>query len=281
MRQPSTSRNETRRGRLDDAMSSAIRFRGVSKIYMAGETQVRAIENVSLEIRGDSFVSLIGPSGCGKSTILKLLAGLTRSSAGVIEFWGKPILGINTQVGYVTQDHNLYPWLTLQENVEFPLLARGIAREERQHQAGDLIRMVGLAGFENAYPYELSGGMQKRGSIIRTLIYDPGVILMDEPFGPLDAQTRLVMQQELLDLWARKQKTILFVTHDLAEAITLSDRVVVMTRRPGQIKGIFDIPLARPRDVFTIHESPEFHEIYKKIWHSFRDEIRNQVGGRL
>jgi NitT/TauT family transport system ATP-binding protein len=281
MRQPSTSRNETRRGRLDDAMSSAIRLRGVSKIYMAGETQVRAIENVSLEIRGDSFVSLIGPSGCGKSTILKLLAGLTRSSAGVIEFWGKPILGINTQVGYVTQDHNLYPWLTLQENVEFPLLARGIAREERQHQAGDLIRMVGLAGFENAYPYELSGGMQKRGSIIRTLIYDPGVILMDEPFGPLDAQTRLVMQQELLDLWARKQKTILFVTHDLAEAITLSDRVVVMTRRPGQIKGIFDIPLARPRDVFTIHESPEFHEIYKKIWHSFRDEIRNQVGGRL
>lgn len=281
MRQPSTSRNETRRGRLDDAMSSAIRLRGVSKIYMAGETQVRAIENVSLEIRGDSFVSLIGPSGCGKSTILKLLAGLTRSSAGVIEFWGKPILGINTQVGYVTQDHNLYPWLTLQENVEFPLLARGIAREERQHQAGDLIRMVGLAGFENAYPYELSGGMQKRGSIIRTLIYDPGVILMDEPFGPLDAQTRLVMQQELLDLWARKQKTILFVTHDLAEAITLSDRVVVMTRRPGQIKGIFDIPLTRPRDVFTIHESPEFHEIYRKIWHSFRDEIRNQVGGRL
>jgi len=262
-------------------MSSAIRLGGVSKIYTAGETQVRAIENVSLEIRGDSFVSLIGPSGCGKSTILKLLAGLTRPSAGVIEFWGKPILGINNQVGYVTQDHNLYPWLTLQENVEFPLLARGIAREERQHQAGDLIRMVGLAGFENAYPYELSGGMQKRGSIIRTLIYDPGVILMDEPFGPLDAQTRLVMQQELLDLWARKRKTILFVTHDLAEAITLSDQVVVMTRRPGQIKGIFDLPLARPRDVFTIHESPEFHEIYRRIWHSFRDEIRSQVGGRL
>ena len=262
-------------------MSSAIRLRGISKIYTAGETQVRAIENVSLEIRGDSFVSLIGPSGCGKSTILKLLAGLTRSSAGVIEFWGKPILGINKQVGYVTQDHNLYPWLTLQENVEFPLLARGIAREERQHQSGDLIRMVGLAGFENAYPTSSPGGMQKRGSIIRTLIYDPGVILMDEPFGPLDAQTRLVMQQELLDLWARKRKTILFVTHDLAEAITLSDEVVVMTRRPGQIKGIFDIPLARPRDVFTIHESPEFHEIYSRIWHSFRDELRNQVGGRL
>ncbi len=280
MRQPGTSRSELE-GRFHDAMSSAIRLRGVSKIYTPGETQVRAIENVSLEIRGDSFVSLIGPSGCGKSTILKLLAGLTRPSAGAIEFWGKPIDGINKQIGYVTQDHNLYPWLTLQENVEFPLLARGIAREARQHQAGDLISMVGLAGFENAYPYELSGGMQKRGSIIRTLIYDPEVILMDEPFGPLDAQTRLVMQQELLDLWARKRKTILFVTHDLTEAITLSDRVVVMTRRPGRIKGIFDIPLPRPRDVFTIHESPEFYDIYRRIWHSFRDEIRRQVGGRL
>jgi NitT/TauT family transport system ATP-binding protein len=279
MRQPQAVAK--RDGRRDDAMSSAIRLQGVSKIYNAGETQVRALENISLEIRRDSFVSLIGPSGCGKSTILKLLAGLTRPSAGVVEFWGKPVLTINKQVGYVTQDHNLYPWLTLQENVEFPLLARGIAREERQHQAGDLIRMVGLAGFENAYPYELSGGMQKRGSIIRTLIYDPGVILMDEPFGPLDAQTRLVMQQELLDLWARKRKTILFVTHDLAEAITLSDQVVVMTRRPGQIKGTFDIPLARPRDVFTIHESPEFHDNYRNIWHSFRDEIRSQVGGRL
>jgi NitT/TauT family transport system ATP-binding protein len=133
---------------------------------------------------------------------------------------------------------------------------------------------VGLTGFENAYPHELSGGMQKRGSIIRTLIYDPDVILMDEPFGPLDAQTRLLMQQELLDLWARKQKTIFFVTHDLIEAITLSDQVVVMTRRPGRIKDVFEIPLKRPRDVFTIHETPEFHEIYRQIWHTFRDEIR-------
>jgi NitT/TauT family transport system ATP-binding protein len=260
-------------------MSTAIRLEAVGKTYLAGETQVRAIENISLEVWGDSFVSLIGPSGCGKSTILRLLAGLTRPSAGVIEFWGSPIQGINKQIGYVTQDHNLYPWLTLRENVEFPLLARGIGREERQRQADEFIRIVGLSGFENAYPNELSGGMQKRGSIIRTLIYDPEVILMDEPFGPLDAQTRLVMQQELLDLWARKRKTILFVTHDLTEAITLSDQVVVMTGRPGQIKGIFEIPLARPRDVFTIHEGSEFHEVYRTIWHAFRDEIRSQVGG--
>ena len=262
-------------------MSTAIRLRGVCKTYVAGESQVRALENVSLEIQSDSFVSLIGPSGCGKSTILKLLAGLTRPSTGVIEFWGSLIQGINKQIGYVTQDHNLYPWLTLGENVEFPLLARGVEREERQRRVGELIHLVGLSGFENAYPNELSGGMQKRGSIIRTLIYDPEVILMDEPFGPLDAQTRLVMQQELLDLWARKRKTILFVTHDLTEAITLSDQVVVMTRRPGQVKGIFDIALTRPRDVFTIHESSEFHEIYRRIWHAFRDEIRSQIGGTL
>ncbi len=260
-------------------MNSAIRLRGLSKTYLAGESQVSALENVSLEIRGDSFVSLIGPSGCGKSTMLKLLAGLSRPSAGMIEFWGNLIQGINKQIGYVTQDHNLFPWLTLQENVEFPLLARGVEREERQRRAGELIHLVGLLGFENAYPNELSGGMQKRGSIIRTLIYDPDVILMDEPFGPLDAQTRLVMQQELLDLWARKRKTILFVTHDLIEAITLSDQVIVMTRRPGQIKGIFDIPLTRPRDVFTIQESSDFHELYRTIWHAFRDEIRGRVKG--
>jgi NitT/TauT family transport system ATP-binding protein len=262
-------------------MNTAIRLHGVSKTYVAAESQVSALENVSLEIRGDSFVSLIGPSGCGKSTILKLLAGLSRPSTGVIEFWGKLIQGVNTQIGYVTQDHNLFPWLTLHENVEFPLLARGIEPEERQRRAAELIHMVGLVGFENAYPNELSGGMQKRGSIIRTLIYDPDVILMDEPFGPLDAQTRLVMQQELLDLWARKRKTILFVTHDLTEAITLSDHVVVMTRRPGQIKGVFDISLPRPRDVFSIHESSDFHDLYRKIWHAVRDEIRSQGGGTL
>jgi NitT/TauT family transport system ATP-binding protein len=262
-------------------MNTAIRLRGISKTYVAGKSQVSALENVSLEIRSDSFVSLIGPSGCGKSTMLKLLAGLSRPSTGVIEFRGKVIQGVNKQIGYVTQDHNLFPWLTLYENVEFPLLARGVEREERQRRAGDLIHLVGLFGFENAYPNELSGGMQKRGSIIRTLIYDPDVILMDEPFGPLDAQTRLVMQQELLDLWARKRKTILFVTHDLIEAITLSDQVIVMTRRPGQIKGIFDIPLMRPRDVFSIQESSEFHELYRTIWHAFRDEIRSQVGGTL
>lgn len=254
----------------DDAV---IRLEGVSKTYVAGEAAVKALEDVSLTVRRDAFVSLIGPSGCGKSTILKLITGLTQAG-GKVFFRGTPVAGINTQVGYVTQDHNLYPWLTLQENVEFPLLARGVRREERDRRVAELVALSGLTGFEGAYPYQLSGGMQKRGAIIRTLIYDPDVILMDEPFGPLDAQTRLVMQQELLDLWARKRKTILFVTHDLNEAITLSDQVVVMTRRPGRIKAVFDIPLGRPRDVLTIHESADFHNLYREIWRTFRDEIR-------
>jgi len=262
-------------------MNPAIRLGEVSKTYVTGQSRVSALENVSLEIPADAFVSLIGPSGCGKSTILKLLAGLSRPSIETIEFRGKPIQSVNTQIGYVTQDHNLFPWLTLRENVEFPLLARGVDLEERKRRAAELIHTVGLFGFENSYPSELSGGMQKRGSIIRTLIYDPDVILMDEPFGPLDAQTRLVMQQELLNLWASKRKTILFVTHDLTEAITLSDQVIVMTRRPGRIKGVFEIPLARPRDVFSIQENADFHELYRRIWHAFRDEIRSQVGGML
>jgi NitT/TauT family transport system ATP-binding protein len=253
---------------------TALRLANVYKTYTSGDSQVTALENITLSIKRDSFVSLIGPSGCGKSTILKLLTGLSQPSAGSIDFRGQPVNGINNQIGYVTQDHNLYPWLSLYENVEFPLLARGVPLPERQRRVAELVELVGLTGFENAYPHELSGGMQKRGSIIRTLIYDPAVIVMDEPFGPLDAQTRLLMQQELLDLWARKQKTIFFVTHDLNEAITLSDQVVVMTRRPGRVKGVFDIPLKRPRDVFTIHETPEFHDIYRQIWHTFRDEIR-------
>jgi NitT/TauT family transport system ATP-binding protein len=252
---------------------AVIELRGITKTYAVADREVSALERVDLRVPQDAFVSLIGPSGCGKSTILKLVTGLTPATAGTLTFRGRPLRGINTQIGYITQDHNLYPWLTLRENVEFPLLARGLPPAERARRVDELIKLVGLSGFETAYPHELSGGMQKRGAIIRTLIYDPDVIVMDEPFGPLDAQTRLIMQQELLDLWARRRKTILFVTHDLNEAITLSDQVVVMTRRPGKIKAIFDVPLARPRDVFTIHESVEFHDQYRRIWHAFRDEI--------
>jgi NitT/TauT family transport system ATP-binding protein len=223
---------------------------------------------------------VVGPSGCGKTTLLRLSSGLEPTTEGDTIYRGKPVEGINTDVGYVTQDSNLYPWMTLRQNVEFPLEIRGVAASERKERVDAYIEMVGLEGFEDHYPYQLSGGMQKRGSIIRTMVYDPRVILMDEPFGPLDAQTRMVLQADLLRIAEVRQQTILFITHDLTEAIALSDKVVVMSARPGVVKQVFSIPLSRPRDVFQIHEQEGFNDIYAEIWDSFRSEVLGQQGER-
>jgi NitT/TauT family transport system ATP-binding protein len=163
--------------------------------------------------------------------------------------------------------------MTLRQNVEFPLEIQGVASGERRDRADEFIRMVGLTGFENHWPYQLSGGMQKRGSIIRTMVYGPSVVLMDEPFGPLDAQTRMVLQNDLLRIWGEKHQTILFITHDLTEASALSDKVVVMSARPGTIKAVFDVPISRPRDVFQIHNQPGFSDVYGEIWETFRSEV--------
>jgi NitT/TauT family transport system ATP-binding protein len=187
---------------------------------------------------------------------------------------GRPVAGINTDAGFVTQESNLYPWRTLVENVEFPLETRGMPREERRRQAQRLIDLMGLTGFEDHFPYQLSGGMQKRGAIARTMVYDPDVILMDEPFGPLDAQTRMILQHELLKLWSQRKKTIIFITHDLVEAIALADRVVLMTRRPGMVKQVFTVELARPRNVFEIHGQPGFAQLYSRIWDHFKLEMK-------
>lgn len=177
--------------------------------------------------------------------------------------------GINPEIGYVTQKDNLWPWRTLKNNVVFALEVRGVSKEEREERAERFIQKVGLAGFEEHYPHELSGGMRQRGNIIRTLIYDPVVILMDEPFGPLDAQTRMVLQNDLLRIWEENKKTIIFVTHDLVEAIALSDRVIIMTRRPGTVRDVIDVRIPRPRNVFAIHTAPGFKETYEKVLESF------------
>jgi NitT/TauT family transport system ATP-binding protein len=229
---------------------------------------------VDLDIGEGEFVTIVGPSGCGKSTLLNLIVGLLRASAGRIDFRGAPIDGICTDIGYVTQKDNLFPWRTLVENVEVALEIRGVDRSERRRQAKELIERVGLRGFEDHYPHELSGGMRQRANIIRTLIYDPQLILMDEPFGPLDAQTRIVLQDELLKLWSTTKKTIVFITHDLIEAITLADRVVLMSSRPGRIKSIEQVNIARPRDVFKIHESERFRAVYEKLWRELRPEVK-------
>ena len=253
---------------------SLLSIEGVRKEYQARGKRVVALESVDLDIREGEFVTIVGPSGCGKSTLLNLIVGLLRASGGRIVFNGAAIDGICTQIGYVTQKDNLFPWRTLVENVEIALEIRGMARVSRRSQAEELIERVGLRGFEDHYPHELSGGMRQRANIIRTLIYDPELILMDEPFGPLDAQTRIVLQDELLKLWSTTKKTIIFITHDLIEAITLADRVVLMSSRPGRIKAIEQVSIARPRDVFKIHQSEQFRAVYENLWRELRPEVK-------
>ncbi|MGH3662033.1 MAG: ABC transporter ATP-binding protein [Micromonosporaceae bacterium] len=254
----------------------------VKKFHAAGK-EVTALDNVSLAVRQHEFMSVVGPSGCGKSTLLRLGAGLDFATSGQTCYRGERLTGINTKVGFVTQESNLFPWMTLRQNVEFPLRVKGLDAAERRRRVDEHIQMVGLDGFEDHYPHQLSGGMQKRGSIARTMVYEPEVILMDEPFGPLDAQTRMVLQADLLRVSAISKQTILFITHDLNEAVALSDRVVVMSARPGKVKGVFDIPLSRPRDVYQIHRQEGFAEVYGEIWECFRSEVipgQHQSGGQ-
>ena len=252
---------------------SLLSVEGVSKEYHVRGKKVLALDSIDLAVAQGEFVTVVGPSGCGKSTLLNLIVGLLRSSSGRILFRGDPINGICTKIGYVTQKDNLLPWRTLIENVEIALEIRGIENSARRQRAQELIGQVGLSGFEDHYPHELSGGMRQRANIIRTLIYDPELILMDEPFGPLDAQTRIVLQDQLLKLWLASRKTIVFITHDLVEAITLADRVVLMTSRPGRIKSIENVTIPRPRNVFQIHERPEFRSAYERLWQQLRPEV--------
>ena len=246
---------------------------GVTKDYLVRGRKVAALQSIDLEVDEGEFLAIVGPSGCGKSTLLNLIIGLTAPSSGRILLRGEPIRGICTRIGYVTQKDNLLPWRTLAQNVEIALEIRGVTAPEHRRLALESIERVGLGGFEGHYPHELSGGMRQRANIIRTLIYDPDLILMDEPFGPLDAQTRILLQEQLLRLWAATNKTILFITHDLVEAITLADRVVLMAHRPGRIKSIETVGIPRPRDVFRIHDDERFRAVHERLWRQLRPEV--------
>ena len=249
--------------------------RDVYKVFVARGRARTALRAVNLGVRRGEFLSLIGPSGCGKSTVLNMFAGLVAPSDGELLHDGRPVRGVNTRVGYVTQDDNLLPWRTTLANVEIALELKGVPRPARRQRAVHYLARVGLAGWESHYPHELSGGMRKRVSIVRTLVDESvNVVLMDEPLGPLDAQTRLLLQDELLQLWQGSGRTVIFVTHDLVEAIALSDRIAIFTSAPGTIKEVREVGIARPRDVFHIHEAPGFAEIYDAIWADLRDEIR-------
>jgi ABC-type nitrate/sulfonate/bicarbonate transport system ATPase subunit len=234
---------------------------------------IRVIDGISFEVGRGQFVAVIGPSGCGKSTLLQMAAGLLMPTRGGVRHRGRAISEVNREVGFVPQQAQLFPWKTLAENVELPLLLRGVAGAERKQRVASALEAVGLSGFEQYFPGQLSGGMQKRGSIARTLVYRPDVILMDEPFGALDAQTRMVMQDDLQMLSREAGATILFVTHDITEAVLLADSVVIMSQRPSRLLANIMIDLARPRDVFEPFRNPGFDDAYDAVWSVFRSHI--------
>lgn len=257
------------------AAVSALEIEGVAKRFWARNQIVTALSETSLTIAKGEFVTIVGPSGCGKSTLLNLISGLTTTSEGVVKLMGQTIRGVNRAVGYITQQDCLFPWRTLRDNVALPLELAGVPAKERRERADEWLKRVGLVGFESSYPHELSGGMRQRGNIVHTLIYEPQVILMDEPFGPLDAQTRIVLQDLLLSIWDKLRPTVIFVTHDLTEAIALADRVVLMSSRPGRILRSDTVNIPRPRDVFVIHGNPEFRRLYDEIWRDLAAQVQN------
>jgi NitT/TauT family transport system ATP-binding protein len=251
-----------------------VSIKRVGHVFRTKGRRVQALLETDLQIHDREFLTIVGPSGCGKSTLMNLIVGLFPPTTGEVLYRGKRHTGVNRSIGYVTQADNLYPWRSLRKNIEFPLELRGVPARERRERSEHLIHRVGLDGFGDSYPHELSGGMRQRANIIRSLAYDPEVILMDEPFGPLDAQTRLILQNQLLELWQEERKTIIFITHDLGEAVALADRVVVMSARPGRIKTIAPVPIPRPRNLFEIHTDDRFRETYRTLWESLEEEVK-------
>lgn len=258
-------------GRLRQAEAPArseplIAFRGVGKTFQTSERTVRAVENVDLSIGRGEFVTLVGPSGCGKSTLLNMTAGLFHPSEGRVTYAGQEVTGYNLRTGYMTQNDHLLPWRDVVGNIAVPLEINGRPRGEARDRVQQLVELVGLAGFEKSYPAQLSGGMRKRTALARLLAYDPETLLMDEPFAALDAQLRLNMQIELLSISRRLGKTILFVTHDLDEAVALADRVVVFSPRPGTIRRVVESPLPRDRDLLRLRHDPSYVALTAELW---------------
>ena len=251
----------------------SIAIRGVEKRYVARGREVRALEPIDLDIARGEFVAFVGPSGCGKSTLLNMIAGILAPSAGAILHDGAKVDGVNRAVGYMTQVDSVLPWRTVQANVELPLRFRGVAAAERHARVAAMLQRVNLTGFEHSFPIELSGGMKKRVALAQVLVYEPDTLLMDEPFGALDAQLKLLMQAELLKIWQASGKTVVFVTHDLAEAVTLASRVVVFSGRPGRVKAIEKVDIPYPRDPFKVRFQPRFEASYERLWADLAPEI--------
>ncbi|MGK5068794.1 Aliphatic sulfonates import ATP-binding protein SsuB [compost metagenome] len=252
-----------------------LELRGLTRDFTLNARPVRVVDNLSLSIAKGEFVSLIGPSGSGKSTILNMLSGVLERTAGDVLVDGVSLSSSDMmrELGYVFQSDNCYPWRNVADNIGLGLELAGIPKPERRRRVTEAIERIGLQGFERAFPKMLSGGMRQRVSLMRTLIMRPSILLMDEPFGALDTHTKFEMHKLLLELWQAEQQTVVFITHDLGEAITLSDRIVVLSARPGRIKEIFDVKLPRPRDALSVRELPEYSALFARIWHSLGEEF--------
>jgi NitT/TauT family transport system ATP-binding protein len=253
-----------------------IEIRHVSKTFRRRDSAIEALRDFNLDIARREIVAVIGPSGCGKSTLLNMIAGLYAPSQGRIVYKGAPVTDVNTDVGYMTQKDNLLPWRNVRDNIAFPLELAGLARPEREARADAVMKQVGLDGFETRFAHELSGGMRKRACLARMILYGAETALLDEPFAALDAQLKLVMHDLLLRLADQTGQTVVFVTHDLMEAVTLADRVIVCTRRPAMIALEMKIDLPRPRDVLNVRFTNEFKELYDALWERLRVEYQEE-----
>jgi len=253
-----------------------IAVEGLSKRFRAATGDVLAVDDVSFEVREGEFVALLGPSGCGKSTILNMVAGLLTKTGGAIRIDADEVVPgeVNRKVGYVFQRDTVFPWRTVEANIGYGLEIGGVARAERARRVEVAIAAAGLDGFARSYPRMLSGGMRQRVALMRTLIMEPEILLMDEPFGALDTHTKLEMHKTLLAIWERERQTVLFVTHDLGEALTLSSRIILLSARPGRMKDDFTVPFPRPRDAVSLRETEAFGQLYSHIWHSLGEEFR-------
>ena len=253
-------------------MANILEISEVSKTYdLDSENPVQALDRVTLDVADGEFVSVIGPSGCGKSTLFNIVGGLIAQYEGNVLIDGHAVDGAHRDVGVVFQEESTFPWRTTLDNVAFPLEVQGLAKADREERARKFVSLVGLEGFENHYPAQLSGGMKQRTAVARTLAYEPRIMLLDEPFGALDEQTRMLLGDKMLEIWAALNQTMLLITHNITEAVQLSDRVVVMSFRPGKIKEVIEIDLPRPRSSEVI-STPKFGEYVGRLWTLLREE---------
>jgi ABC-type nitrate/sulfonate/bicarbonate transport system ATPase subunit len=261
---------------IPQIITPKLEIRDVGKIYNTKAGETTALEKTSFTVAEGEFVTILGPSGCGKSTILRIVAGLEESNSGQVLLDGKEINGPGPDRGMVFQSYTLFPWLNVKDNITFGLKLKGVSQKERDDLARHYLQLIGLEGFEKHYPIQLSGGMKQRVAIARALANDPKILLMDEPFGALDAQTRTIMQEVLLKAWEETKKTILFITHDVDESIFLADSVYVMTARPGRLKKKIPITLARPRE-YSMKSTPEFGHYKEELLSLIREESLKSI----